>query len=257
MSSTKRRNEIAEAVRQTGSVFVEDLVKKYNVSVETIRRDLRILHEKGMVRRNYGGAEKREQTTWDMPYYLRKNYHFEQKEAIAKAAIQLLEDGDSIFLDGNTTGLAVSRHIPIEKELMIVTNSAMVTINLIEKGCLSKVYLVGGEVSEEFMTTGHKLEQELKQYRFDKALFSCMGVMTQGLFFSKMEPMRTTQMISDQSAQLILLADSSKMNRRAFLFGLDTRRIHVLITDEGIQPSILEKLREIIHTVIVVKAAID
>ncbi|MNJ43616.1 Glucitol operon repressor [compost metagenome] len=253
MSSTRRRNEILEEVRRNGSVLVENLVDHYQLSVETIRRDLRILHDKGLVRRNYGGAERREKTTWEMPYTQRINYNIEQKEAIAKEAINLLEDGDSVFLDGNTTGLAVSRLIPVHKELVIVTNSIMVAFNLLQKNSRSQVFIVGGEVDKSGLTSGHKLHQELKQYRFDKALFSCAGIMQQGLYFSKMEPQSIAQRLSDQARQLILMADSSKMNQSAFLFGMEVKRIGVLITDDGIPLPFLEKLREMIQKVIVVK----
>lgn len=121
------------AVRRVGSVSVEELVDTYQVSVETIRRDLRILDEKGFLRRTYGGAVKREQTTWDMPYYERMQLNLERKEAIAREAVKLLEDGDSVFIDGNTSGLVLSRYVPDDKNLTIVTNSAMVTLNLIQK----------------------------------------------------------------------------------------------------------------------------
>jgi DeoR/GlpR family transcriptional regulator of sugar metabolism len=253
MSSTRRRIEILEEVRRSGSVLVEDLVNQYQLSVETIRRDLRILHDKGLLRRNYGGAEKKEKTTWEMPYTQRINYNIQQKEAIAKEVINLLEDGDSVFLDGNTTGFAVSRLIPEHKELVIVTNSIMVAFNLIQKKSRSQVFIAGGEVNDSGLTSGHKLHQELKQYQFDKALFSCAGVMHQGLYFSKMEPQSTAQTLSEQSHQLILMADSSKMNQSAFLFGMEAKRIHVLVTDDGIPLPFLEKLRDMIQKVIVVK----
>ena len=240
-------------VRSSGTVLVEDLVNRYQLSVETIRRDLRILHEKGLVRRNYGGAEKKEQTTFEMPYTQRTQYHLEQKEAIAKEVVQLLTDGDSVFLDGNTTGLVVSRHIPEQKELVIVTNSMIIALDLIQKKTRSKVYLAGGEVAENGMTGGNNLRQELKQYRFDKALFSCAGVMPKGLYFSKNEPQSTAQTLAELSNQLILIADSSKMNQNAFLFGLETKRIHTLVTDEGIPPMFLEKLRDLVERVIVAR----
>ncbi|NBD22971.1 DeoR/GlpR family DNA-binding transcription regulator [Paenibacillus glycinis] len=253
MSSAKRRNEILQEVLRDGAVLVEDLADRYQLSVETIRRDLRILHDKGLLRRNYGGAEKKEQMTWEMPYTERINYHVEQKKAISKEVINLLENGDSVFLDGNTTGLTLSRLIPDHKELIIVTNSIMVAFNLSQKKTRSEVYIVGGKVGDNGLTSGLKLQQELKQYRFDKGLFSCAGITPQGLYFSKMEPQSTAVTLSDQSHQLILMADSSKMNQTAFLFGMETKRIHVLVTDEGIPVPILEKLRDMIPRVIVAK----
>lgn len=254
MSSTRRRNEILEEVLRNGTVLVEDLVDRYRLSVETIRRDLRILHDKGLLRRNYGGAEKKDKMTWEMPYTERINYHIEQKKAIAREVINLLDNGDSVFLDGNTTGLAVSQLIPDHKELVIVTNSIMVAFNLTQNKTRSEVFIAGGKVGENGLTSGHKLQQELKQYRFDKALFSCAGIMPQGgLYYSKMEPQSTALTLYEQSHQLILMADSSKMNQSAFLFGMEAKRVHVLVTDEGIPVPILEKLRDIIPRVIVAK----
>ncbi|MBW7459154.1 DeoR/GlpR family DNA-binding transcription regulator, partial [Paenibacillus sepulcri] len=206
------------AVRRVGSVSVDDLVQTYNVSVETIRRDLRILDEKGFLRRTYGGAVRKEQTTWDMPYYDRMQLNRERKEAIAREVVLLLEDGDSVFIDGNTSGLILSRFIPENKNLTIVTNSAMVTLNLVQKKGKLKVHLVGGEVDEDGKTFGYKLHCELRQYRFDKALFSCMGFGAEGLYYSKWEPLQIAQMLVEQSNQLILMADSSKANRSGFLY---------------------------------------
>ncbi|ULL17091.1 DeoR/GlpR transcriptional regulator [Paenibacillus sp. H1-7] len=130
---------------------------------------------------NNGGAVKREQTTWDMPFYDRMQLNLERKEAIAREAVLLLEEGDSVFIDGNTSGLVLSRYIPVDKNLTIVTNSSLVTLNLIQKKGKIKVYMVGGEVDEDGMTFGYKLHCELRQYRFDKAIFSCMGFGPEGI----------------------------------------------------------------------------
>jgi DeoR/GlpR family transcriptional regulator of sugar metabolism len=250
-NSIRRRNEIIQRVKNEGNVNVEELVQKHNVSVETIRRDLRILDEKGLVKRTYGGAAKREQTTWEMPYNERISLNHEKKEAISLEAIKLLEDGDSLFLDGNTTCLTLSRHIPSDLELLIVTNSPSIALYLMQKRVKSKIFLVGGELSSDGMTSGHKLHQELKQYRFDKAMFSCAGLTTQGCFYSKIEPLRIAQTIAEQSNQLILLADSSKMNRTAFMFGFEAKRVDVLVTDDGAPTVLMNKLKEHIKQIVV------
>ncbi|WP_281889807.1 DeoR/GlpR family DNA-binding transcription regulator [Paenibacillus sp. YYML68] len=257
MNSIRRRNDIIQLVKHQGSVDVDQLVEKYGVSVETIRRDLRILDEKGIVRRTYGGAVKKEQKTWDMPYLERVNLNYKQKEAIAQEAVKLIENGDSVFIDGNTTGLAVSRHIPVSLEATIVTNSTFAALNIVQKKGKAQVFLIGGEVGEDGMTSGHKLYQELRQYRFDKAMFSCMGITSQGCFFSKVDPLHVAQMLADISKDLILMADFSKMNRNALFFGLDLRRIDTLVTDSDVPAATLEKLRQPISHIIVAKTAAD
>ncbi|MCL6457762.1 MAG: DeoR/GlpR family DNA-binding transcription regulator [Gorillibacterium sp.] len=256
MNSVHRRNEIITAVRRVGSVSVDELVHTYNVSVETIRRDLRILDEKGFLRRTYGGAVKKDQTTWDMPYYDRMQLNMEQKEAIAREAVQLLEEGDSVFIDGNTSGLLLSRFIPEDKDLTIVTNSSLVTLNLIQKKGKLKVFMVGGEVDEDGKTFGYKLHCELRQYRFDKALFSCMGFGPKGIFYSKWEPLQIAQMLVEQSNHLILMADSSKVNRSGFLYGMELNRIHTLVTDEGTTHDIRDSLRESVSRLIISRSEI-
>ncbi|NHN29022.1 DeoR/GlpR family DNA-binding transcription regulator [Paenibacillus agricola] len=254
MSSIHRRNEILIAVRRIGSVAVDELVQTYGVSVETIRRDLRVLDEKGFLRRTYGGAVKKEQTTWDVPYYERIQLNLDRKEAIAREAVQLLEEGDSVFIDGNTSGLALSRYVPDDKNLTIVTNSAMVTLNLIQKKGKLKVYMVGGEVDEDGKTFGYKLHCELRQYRFDKALFSCMGFGLEGIYYSKWEPLQIAQMLVKQSNHLILMADSSKVNRSGFLYGMELSRIHTLVTDEGTPLDMRDSLRESVRHLIIGKS---
>ena len=87
--------------------------------------------------------------------------------------------------------------------MSIVTNSAKVAMNLIQKKGKLSVYLVGGEVGEDGMTFGYKLHCELRQYRFDKALFSCMGFGSQGIFYSKWEPLQIAQMlVAEQSIDI-------------------------------------------------------
>jgi DeoR/GlpR family transcriptional regulator of sugar metabolism len=253
LNSVQRRNDILRLVKRDGSVIVEQLVAKYDVSVETIRRDLRILDERGLVKRTYGGAAKREQTTWDMPFHERINLNRDRKETIAKEAIRLLEDGDSLFLDGNTTGYMISLFLPVDRQMMIVTNSLFVATSLLQRGVNSKVFLVGGEINEEGMTSGHKLQQELLQYRFDKAVISCMGVTASGTYFSRTEPMRVAHTVAEISSQIVLVADSSKMNRHAFHYGLDLKRFGVLITDSGCPSPLLEKFEQSIRRVVVTK----
>lgn len=90
---------------------------------------------------------------WDVPYYERMQLNLERKEAIAREAMLLLEEGGSVFIDGNTSGLALSRFVPDDKNLTIVTNSAMVTLNLIQKKGKLKVYRVDGEVDEDGIHT--------------------------------------------------------------------------------------------------------
>ncbi|MBW7455377.1 DeoR/GlpR family DNA-binding transcription regulator [Paenibacillus sepulcri] len=252
MNTITRRNDIVKRVKKEGSIDVEGLAVAYGVSVETVRRDLRYLDDKGLIKRTYGGAVKRERTTWDMPYNQRILFQKDLKEAIAREAVKQLENGDSIYIDGNTTCVILSRFIPPDLELSIVTNSLHIAWILKQHGGRMTIYLVGGELGQEGMTFGHKLIMEMKQYQFDKVFFSCMGINAKGCYYSKWEPMLTAQTAAEHANRVILLADSSKMNRNGFLFGLDHKSIDCLVTDEGAPEPLLDKLRESIEQVITV-----
>lgn len=247
----RRRNEIVKQVKSNGSVDVEALALAFEVSVETIRRDLRYLNEKGLIKRTYGGAVKHEQSSGDMPFNERVLFQQNLKEAIAREAVKLLENGDSIYIDGNTTGVILSRFIPADLELNIVTNSFHIAWILKQIRGRITIYLVGGELGEEGMTFGHKLISELKSYHFDKVFFSCLGVNVTGCFFSKWEPMQIARTVAAQANRVILLADSSKMNRNGFLLGIEHKNIDCLVTDNGAPDFLLDKLRETIGNVIV------
>jgi DeoR/GlpR family transcriptional regulator of sugar metabolism len=243
MKTTNRRKEILNLVDVSGKVSVEQLVNEYNVSLETIRRDLRILDQRGFVKRVYGGAVKLEKAIRDIPYVDRISYNQEQKQAIAVEAAKLLEDGDCVFIDGKTTCLTLTEHIPVDLELTIVTNSVFVALNLSKRKTASSVFLVGGELDDNGMTTGPKLNQELKGYRFDKAFFSCIAIDTKGCYYAKAEPQQLAQTLADISAEVIILADSAKVNRSAFLLGLKMFRIQKLVTDEGAPPVFINTIK--------------
>ncbi|MBM7571351.1 DeoR/GlpR family DNA-binding transcription regulator [Aquibacillus albus] len=243
MKATRRRSEILRLIDQHGTVAVDDLIQRYQVSEETIRRDLRILDESGYVKRVYGGAVKLEKTTRYLPYEDRLTIQYKEKEAIGKESAQLLEDGDSVFVDGRTTCLVFANHIPAELNITIVTNSIFIAHNLMGKKGNLNIHLVGGALHPDGILTGPKLIQELQGYRFDKAFFSCIGVNSKGSYFAKADAQQLALTLKELSTELILLADSSKIDRLAFLSGLKIEQFSYIITDEFAPVHFVDQVR--------------
>ncbi|WP_158738753.1 DeoR/GlpR family DNA-binding transcription regulator [Alteribacillus sp. YIM 98480] len=244
MKASIRRTEILTLMDREGNVTVDYLVEKYQVSEETIRRDLRLLDEDGYIKRVHGGAEKLKTTTRYLPSDQRRSIQTNEKEAIGKACLSYLEEDDSVFIDGKTTCQVLADLIPDDLRLTIVTNSIIVARHLMDKKYL-KVHIVGGELNQDDgLMTGHKLIQELKGYRFDKAIFSCIGVDVTGCYFAKMDAQQLAYTLKEISSKLILLADSSKINQYAFLFGLDLDSFSHIITDEKAPDSFVEKVQQ-------------
>lgn len=232
MKSTKRRSEILKLVNQNGNVTVDQLLLTYNVSEETLRRDLRILADSGYVKRVYGGAVKIDKKSKYIPYEDRLSIQYNEKKAIGKYCIKLLENGDSVFIDGRTTCLVFADHIPADMNLTIVTNSTFLANNLMNRGGNLQIFVVGGQLSNEGLLTGPKLYEELKAYRLDKAFFSCIGLDANGCYFAKPDAQQLASTLQKISSELILMADSSKINRQAFLSGLAIDQLDYIVTDE-------------------------
>ncbi|MDC3419896.1 DeoR/GlpR family DNA-binding transcription regulator [Aquibacillus koreensis] len=239
----KRRSEILKLIDQHGKITVENLIQRYDLSEETLRRDLRILDESGYVKRVYGGAVKLEKTTRYLPYEDRLSIQYKEKESIAKESVKLLEDGDSVFIDGRTTCLVFANHIPAHLNLTIVTNSIFVAQNLVAKNGNLKIHLVGGALNKDGLLTGLKLIQDLQGYRFDKAFFSCIGVDSKVTYFGKIDAQQTAMTLSEISSALFLLADSSKIDRSAFLSGLKIEDLDTIITDEHAPLHFINQIR--------------
>jgi len=241
VNASKRRAEILNIINQEGDVAVDALIQQYQVSEETIRRDLRILDENGYVKRVYGGAVRLEKTTRYIPYEDRLMIQYSEKLAIGNECLQYLEDGDSVFIDGRTTCLVFSSLIPVDMNITVVTNSVTLAQNLMSKKGNLKIHVVGGELNSEGLLTGPKVYEELKNFRFDKAIFSCIGLNEKGCYFAKSDAQQVSYILNKVSSKLILLVDSSKVNRQAFLLGLGLDQFHTIITDEKAPQSFLEQ----------------
>ena len=123
MLAAERRNEILAQLKAEGKVVVADLSKKYDVTEETIRRDLEKLEGEGFAERTYGGAVLRENDKEELPFLVRKRANVEAKKHIASKISEMIEDGERIMLDASTTALFVAKQIRSKKNITVITNS--------------------------------------------------------------------------------------------------------------------------------------
>ena len=108
MLALERRNQILEKLQAEKRVVVSDLSQLYNVSEETIRRDLDKLEKEGLAIKSYGGAVINEDVSIDLPFNVRKNQNVTGKQRMAELAASLVKDGDHIFLDASTTAVFIA-----------------------------------------------------------------------------------------------------------------------------------------------------
>ena len=223
-----RHKRILELIR-AGKIDVEALALELNVSTPTIRRDLASLSKDGVVTRTYGGAVL-SRPLEEQTYSVREQTNSEKKEAIAKAALALIEDGDTLLLDSGTTIAALGRQLVDRKVKVITTNLAIVP-QLVRRGI--DVTVLGGSVRPSSLAViGPFAEMNLRRLTSDKAFLSGDGIVAElGLCEATPEQCSLKELIMTQTRQTIVLADSSKLGQTNQQYWAQFPNSWTLITD--------------------------
>ena len=169
-------NEILEKLQTDRRVVVSELSQIYEVSEETIRRDLDKLVNDGYAIKSYGGAVINENMNIDLPFNIRKNRNVIGKQRIAELVAKIVQDGDSIMLDASSTAVYIAKGLKDKKNLTLITNSMEIVIELLDMSDW-RVLSTGG-VSREgsFALVGTQTNRMLQSYHADKAIISCKGL---------------------------------------------------------------------------------
>jgi DeoR/GlpR family transcriptional regulator of sugar metabolism len=245
MLAIERRNAILEKLQAERRVVVSELSILYDVSEETIRRDLEKLENEGYVIKSYGGAVVNENANLDLPFNIRKNKNVVGKQKIADIISQTIHDGDFIFLDASSTAVAIAKNIKGKKGLTIITNSLEIAIELLDvPDC--KVISTGGEiVSTAFGLVGHVTDKTIRSYYVDKAIISSKGFDLEKGFTDSDERHANNKRSMLESARVKILAvDSSKFDRVSFAKIGDLRDITMIVTDTKPEDKWLKKFAE-------------
>ncbi|MFX3661164.1 MAG: DeoR/GlpR family DNA-binding transcription regulator [Ectobacillus sp.] len=234
----ERKNEILNELERVGKVKVVDLAKKFNVSEETIRRDLTILEEGGLLKKVYGGAIKTTFQSGEPPFTQRTTVNQEEKMKIGKKAAELISDGDVIVIDVGTTTVEFAHFIQNKKNITILTNSIPVSAVLMEslnqQKFTGEILLLGGQVDPKQQSiSGCLTEQMLGQFNIDKAFISAGGVSIQnGVSNYHLNESLVSRTMVDVSKQIILLADHSKFGVDTFCKVCPLERVDVIVCDQ-------------------------
>ena len=132
MLAIERRNDILERLQEEKRVVVSELSAAYNVSEETIRRDLEKLENDGLVVKSYGGAVLKEQSFFDLPFNIRKKQRVAEKQKIARLIADMVRDGEALMLDASSTDVYIARALKEKKKLTVITNSVEVIVELFD-----------------------------------------------------------------------------------------------------------------------------
>jgi DeoR family transcriptional regulator, glycerol-3-phosphate regulon repressor len=228
-----RHQQIIELVQKHGYVSTEELVERFNVSPQTIRRDLNELADNNKIRRYHGGATiplSSENTS----YSTRKTQNFSEKDLIAEELVKFIPDGATLFIDIGTTPEAVARALnKNHRQLRVVTNNINVASILLSNPEI-KLILAGGEVrNRDGGIIGEATLDFIKQFRLDFGILGISGIDLDGsLLDFDYHEVRVKQAIIENSRSVFLAVDHSKFGRNAMVKLGNISQIHTLFTDQ-------------------------
>ncbi|WP_432666993.1 DeoR/GlpR family DNA-binding transcription regulator [Wukongibacter baidiensis] len=227
-----RKKKITNIIKEKKSVTVTELSKEFNVSEETIRRDLAQLEKDGVLNRVYGGAYIVDGVQNDVDINLRKNIYSESKEKIANICSGLIENGDSIILDSSTTCLYIAKKV-IDKNITVITNSLQIA-NALEEASNIKLIMIGGSFDAKTLAFyGRNAELFAGKYFADKVFVSCRALnLEKGIMDSNEHVAEMRRVFLNQGCEVNLVADFSKFDRIAFIHFADFEEVNAIITDK-------------------------
>ncbi len=241
----KRHQDILERLQEEKYVEVSDLCKSLNVSAVTIRKDLKILEEKGLLFRTHGGASLDNPYINDRPVNEKEKISVSEKNEIAEAAAQLILENDSIMIASGTTVQALARCIRPKGKLTVITSSLNVTLELIKFKEVEVLQLGGYVRHSSSSVVGNYAAYILDNISCSKLFLSVDGIdLEYGLSTTHLEEAQLNKRMLSAAQKIILLVDSSKFGKKSFAKICDLEQIDEIITDKGISLSLIEKLEE-------------
>lgn len=211
MLTSQRKQLILEALKRDGQVIAKALSVEFDVSEDTIRRDLRELAAEGQLQRVHGGALPASPAAVD--FAGRERIESASKAAIGRAAAGMIARGQIVFIDGGTTAVQLARHLPRDLRATIVTHSPSIAVELAEHAEL-EVIMIGGRLFRHSMVNvGAAAIEALSHIRADLYFMGATGVHPQaGLSTGDMEEAYVKRALAEHAAETVVLASAEKLN---------------------------------------------
>ncbi|NOZ70321.1 MAG: DeoR/GlpR transcriptional regulator [Chloroflexi bacterium] len=248
MLVSERHNQIEIILRQRKTVSVAELSELLHVSPVTIRNDLNHLAEEGRLLRTHGGATINSRANGEFSFVQRKRLRAAEKSRIGKLAASLITPVESVLLDSSTTALAIAeaiKHRPELGDLTIVTTGVYTALAVTGTPGITTI-LTGGILRDVTGSiTGSLVTDVLAKINIHKAFLGAWGLTCEeGLTDTSLEEAEVKQHIIAHCPEVIVVLDSTKLGRVALASFASIEQISRVITDDGADPVLMQKLRE-------------
>jgi len=241
----ERRLEIIDQVRTHLLVRADELALRFDVSVETIRRDLLTLEREGLVRRVYGGATRAGLENYEPPFETRRTQHLDAKRAMGVLAASLVQPSDTLVLDIGTSVAEVAKALGAEYRGMVLTNSLLAALELADRERVEVITSGGVVRAGDLACSGPHAEALFSTYHVDKAFLGSGGVHPEtGLTDYHPAEVVSRQIIIKHAAETYVMADSSKLGRIALADVCSLDVLTAVITDDRADPDLIGRFEE-------------
>jgi DeoR family glycerol-3-phosphate regulon repressor len=237
-----RQRAIVERARAEGYVSVEALTEAFEVTPQTIRRDIKLLCDIGVLRRYYGGASLVTNTN-NMEYETRRNLMASEKMAIGRLVAEHIPDGASLFLNVGTTTEAVARALLGKRGLKVITNNINLAI-LLSQGQDFEVSIAGGRIrADDLAVVGEATVDFINSFRVDFGIIGISGIDYDGTLLDfDFREVKVAQTIIANARTVFLATDFTKFGRRAMVKLGHVSVLDGLFVDRPPPPAIAEML---------------
>ena len=244
MLTKQRKQELLAILHRTGQVIAKDVSRSIGVSEDTIRRDLRELAQEGLLQRVHGGALPASPAMAD--FTGRESIAPEGKIAIGRAAAQMVQPGQVVILDGDTTARQLARHLPLDLRATIVTHSPTIAVELLHHEMI-EVILIGGRLfKHSVVAIGAAAIEAIGRLHVDTNFMGVTGVHPKaGLTTGDFEEAAVKRALSNAAADTFVLASSEKINAASpySVIGLD--EISGIITERSVNAASLRPFQKL------------
>nr|WP_276496895.1 DeoR/GlpR family DNA-binding transcription regulator [Pontibacter litorisediminis] len=243
MNIAERHQKIISKLQQEGKVNVADLCTDMDVSSVTIRKDLKLLEDKGLLFRTHGGATLNNPYTTDRSVNEKEKIQSTEKMQIGTAAAKLLQPNDSVLIASGTTVLALAKNIQPKGSLSVITSALNVALELIRHPEIEVIQLGGLVRKSSSSVTGPYAESILNDFSFSKLFLGVDGVDLEfGLTTTNVMEAHLNRQMIKAAQKTIVLADSTKFGKRGFGKICGFEDVDQIITDKGVSDYVVRTL---------------
>jgi len=248
MFAQERLNEIVRLLNKEGKVIVKDLSIKFNVTEDCIRKDLKLLENQNILKRAYGGGILIQQSPVILSVGNRLNLNVDNKKKIAEKAFNLINDGDSIFLDISTTNIILAQMLDLSNKRVTVITNMLDIVQAFSNNKIIKVICTGGLYSSELDGfTGSMSIENISKYKVDKAFIGSCGIniFNKSVTTFDVEDGNTKKSIMDSAKVIYLVMENKKFYLEGMYRFTYIDDIKAVITEETPDEDICSTFKEI------------